>query len=57
MFEDDLTAQMTRHCLVREELFSMNQLLNVVFVSSNELDESLLNFCNEAIVDFMTDGN
>lgn len=47
---------MTRHCLVREGVFSVKQLQNVVQVSSSELDESLLNDCDESAGDYVADG-
>lgn len=55
MLEDDCTVGRTRHCLVKEGLFSVKQRQDVVQVSSSEFDESLLNDCDEAAIDYVAD--
>lgn len=51
MSEDEWSVANTSNCFVRKDMFHMKECQNVVWVSSTELEESLLNGCNEAPID------
>lgn len=57
LFEDDWDVKTTRHCLVGDYVFPTKQCQNVFWVSSNELEDSLLNDCDGAAVDDVGDGH
>lgn len=55
ILEDDQTVEKTCPRYVSEDYFHMKQYPNVVHVSSSELEEPLLNDCDESDVDYATD--
>lgn len=56
MLKNDWTVEKTCHCLVQEDIFSVKQWQHVVRISSSELQESLLNDCDEPDVDYVAVG-